>query len=189
MTDEPTFAPEGSARAAATLVAERVAAHLGDRLIGQETAHGELTLIVARESLRPLARLLRDDPDLRFLRLVDICGVDCLAMGREPRFAVVYHLHSLKLNAWVRVRVPIEEDDAVVPSLVDEWTGADWCEREVYDLFGIRFEGHPNLTRILTPDDWEGHPLLKDYPFEPEEVEYSFNVHRVNAGRVVQRPD
>ena len=177
-----------SAADVAARVVGKVAERFGERLLGTAVALDEATLVVSREDLRAVAGFLRDDPDLRFTRLSDVCGVDYLKLGREPRFAVVYHFHSLHLNAWVRLRVPVDEDDAVVPSLVGDWPAANWFERETFDLFGIRFEGHPNLTRILLPDDWQGHPLHKDYPFEPEEIEFSFNVDKVNAGRVVRRP-
>ncbi len=182
---ETTGTPAGEDLAAR--IVARVAERLGDRLLASETAHGEAALVVGRDDLRDAARLLREDPELRFVRLADVCGVDYLQLEREPRFAVVYHFHSLQLNRWVRVRVPVDEDDLVVPSLVDEWPAADFFERETFDLLGIRFAGHPNLTRILLPDDWEGHPLQKDYPFQKEPIEFSFNVDRVNAGRVMRR--
>lgn len=155
---------------------------------------GALTLTVPREELRRLLALLRDTPGFGFSQLVDICGVDylTLAPAASPaarsgqRFGVVYRLHSLELAAWVGVRVLLDEEDAVAPSLTPEWPVANWYEREAFDLFGIRFAGHPNLTRILMPDDWDGHPLQKDYPFKIEDVEYSFNVDQVNAGRLAK---
>jgi NADH-quinone oxidoreductase subunit C len=147
-------------------VVDKVSEKLGQSLLETAVYQGETTLVVTREAIRDLAVFLRDDPEMRFVRLSDLCGVDYLGLGRQPRFAVVYHFHSLQLGRWIRVRVPVEEDDAIVPSLVPVWPGADFAEREVWDLFGIRFADHPNLERLLLPDDWEGHPLRKDYPVE-----------------------
>lgn len=185
MSEQSTAIPSDEV---AARVVSKAAERFGEKLLLSEISFGTATLVVSRDDLREVARFLRDDPELRFVRLSDICGVDYLAMGREPRFAVVYHFHSLQLNAWARVRVPVDEEDPVVPSIVEDWPAANWFEREAYDLVGIRFAGHPNLTRILLPDDWVGHPLQKDYPFEAEEVEFSFNVDRVNAGKLAKRP-
>ena len=92
---------------------------------------------------------------------------------------MVYHLYSYLRSDWVRLRVPLEERDEVVPSIVSEWPAANWFEREVYDMFGIQFAGHPELTRILMPDDWEGYPLRKDYPIYGEDVEFTVNQGKV----------
>jgi NADH-quinone oxidoreductase subunit C len=168
-------------------VATRATETFAERGLVAEWALGQLTFVVPRGEIREVAAFLRDDPELRFVRLSDLTGFDGQALGHEPRFAVVYHFYSLVLSRWVGVRVPVDESNPIVPSLTPEWAAADWHERETFDLFGIRFGDHPNLVRILTPDDWQGHPLRKDYPFEPEPVEYSFNVDKINAGRVVQR--
>ncbi len=119
------------------------------------------TWVVRREVLKELARDLRDHPETRFDLLLDLCGVDF--PEREERFEAVYHLYSIPRGERLRLKVPLGEADPVLPSLVDVWKGSDWFEREAYDLFGFRFEGHPNLRRILTHDGFQGHPLRKDY--------------------------
>lgn len=108
-------------------------------------------------------RLLKEDgqTDLNFL--TDMTAVDYLAK-KEPRFEVVYHLTSLRTKQRLRVKVPVPETDPEVESLTPLWKGADWLEREVWDLFGIRFRGHPNLKRVLLYEEFQGHPLRKDYP-------------------------
>jgi NADH-quinone oxidoreductase subunit C len=166
--------PSEAAPAVDPLIAA-VQEYLGGRLRMVTEGADCPTVEVDRDDLLDLATFLRDDPTLQFVRLVDVCGVDYLALDQTPRFATVYHLHSLALNRYVRLRVRLDEDDPVVPSLTGLWPGANFFERETYDLMGIRFTGHPDLKRLLLPDDWEGHPLRKDYvqPFEP--VEFSFN--------------
>jgi len=116
---------------------------------------------VAPDRLAAVARWLKDRG---FNMLVDVGGVDYLP--RTPRYEVVYHLLALPQLWRLRLRVPVEEDELEVPTVSDLWPAAEAAEREVWDLFGIRFAGHPNLTRILMPDDWVGHPLRKDYPIQ-----------------------
>ena len=169
------------------LVASRALALFADRGLQVEWSRGQLNLIVPREHHLALAAFLRDDAELRFVRFSDLCGLDALGLDLGYRFAVVYHVYSHDLCRWVGIRVHLDASDPSLPSLTPEWPAANWYERETYDLVGIQFVGHPNLTRLMLPDDWQGHPLQKDYPFEPEEVEFSFNVDRVNAGRVVAR--
>jgi len=122
---------------------------------------GHTVLTVDREHLLPVLRAFKERPELACDLLVDICGVDY--PGREQRFEVVYHLASLERGHRFRVRVPLAEDSPTVPSAYEVWKAADWFEREAYDMFGIRFEGHPNLKRILTHEAFQGHPLRKDY--------------------------
>jgi NADH-quinone oxidoreductase subunit C/D len=119
------------------------------------------TWIVRRKVLRNLARDLRDDPETRYDLLLDLCGVDF--PERRERFEAVYHLFSLSRRERLRLKVPVTEEDPVLPSLIEIWKGADWFEREAFDLFGLRFEGHPNLRRILTHEGFQGHALRKDY--------------------------
>ena len=157
------------------LVAERLRERFGERLLDLTEAADCLTAVVGRDSLIELASFLRDDPDLGFARLSDLCGVDYLEQERDPRFAVVYHIHSFLLKRFVRLRVPVVEDDAVVPTLCVVWPGANFFERETFDMYGIRFDGHPDLKRILLPDDFEGYPLRKDFVQAREPVEFSFN--------------
>ena len=125
---------------------------------------GQLALTIAPALLRDICEVLRRDAELSFDFLTDITAVDRYPV--EPRFEVVYHLRSMKTRERLRLKAPLPGDDPRLDSLVGLWPGADMLEREVYDLFGIRFTGHPNLRRLLMPDDWEGHPLRKDYPME-----------------------
>lgn len=125
---------------------------------------GELTITVPREHVRAACGLLRTDAEMQFVHLCDATGVDRFPL--EPRFEVNYHLVSLHRRERVRLKVRVSTADPVVESVTSVWPTANWHEREIYDLFGVRFEGHPNLRRILLPDDWEGHPLRKDYPTE-----------------------
>ena len=125
---------------------------------------GETTLVVARNVLRDVAERCRSDKDLQFNLLTDATSVDRYPL--EPRFEVNYHLVSIPRSDRLRLQVRLSASDPVVDSLVSVWPGANWLEREIFDLMGIRFEGHPDLRRILMPDDWEGYPLRKDYPVE-----------------------
>jgi NADH-quinone oxidoreductase subunit C len=125
---------------------------------------GETTVVVPREQLRRAAEYLATEPSLRFSFLSDITTVDRYPL--EPRFEMNYHLLSLDRRERLRLRVRLAGNDPVITTVTSIWPTANWHERENFDLFGIRFEGHPNLTRILMPDDWEGHPLRKDYPVE-----------------------
>lgn len=128
-------------------------------------ALGEITVVARRESLIELMQFLRDDARFRFNFLSDVAGLD-LGEFASPRFAVAYHLYSLPLNHRLRVKVYLDEDDARVPTVTGVWKAANWMEREVYDMFGIEFENHPDLRRILMPADYEGHPLRKDFPIK-----------------------
>jgi NADH-quinone oxidoreductase subunit C len=145
----------------------RLAGRFGERIVETHDRLGDHTAVVDRATLSELLRFCRDEPDLRFNVLMDLTAVDYLKFpGREegPRFEVVYHLYSLPHNHRVRLKVRVEEDDPVVPSAVPLWPIANWFEREVWDMFGIRFDGHPDLTRILMYEEFQGHPLRKDYP-------------------------
>jgi len=125
---------------------------------------GETTLVVPRKVLRQVAERCREDAALQFNLLTDTTCVDRYPM--EPRFELQYHLVSIPKRNKLRLRVKLSGDDPVVDSLVPVWLGAGWLEREIYDLMGIKFTGHPDLRRILLPDDWEGHPLRRDFPVE-----------------------
>lgn len=124
----------------------------------------ELTVEVTAPLLRGVCEFLKTDPDLAFDFLADLTCVDRYPV--EPRFEVVYHLLSLKRATRLCLKVRLPGDDPRVDSVTAVWSGANWFEREVFDLFGVRFSGHPNLCRLLMPDDWQGHPLRKDYPVE-----------------------
>lgn len=127
----------------------------------EELVRGQAVVVVPRDAAGNALALLRDDPALRFDRLCDLTCVDYL--GRSPRFEVVYQLHSLTTHERLRVKVPVPADDPTIPSVVPLWRSANWAEREAWDLFGIRFLGHPDLRRILMYPEFEGHPLRKDY--------------------------
>jgi NADH-quinone oxidoreductase subunit C len=133
-------------------------------VLASHAFRGDATAIVPRERLLEVCRFLRDDAALRFDMLADVTAVDYL--GRVPRFEVVYHLYSLPLNHRIRIKVALEESDPSLPSLVPIWAGADWLERETWDLYGIVFAGHPDLRRIYLYEEFQGHPLRKDYPKE-----------------------
>jgi NADH-quinone oxidoreductase subunit C len=124
----------------------------------------EMTIYVERGSLREACAALRDDPACPFNFLSDVTCVDWYPA--EPRFEAIYHLLSIPKKERVRLKVRLHSESPVVESLTSLWPGANFFEREVFDLFGIRFTGHPYLRRILMPEDWEGHPLRKDYPVE-----------------------
>ncbi|MCW9017706.1 MAG: NADH-quinone oxidoreductase subunit C [Kangiellaceae bacterium] len=152
---------------------------------------GQLTIEDDKSELRQICESLRDADEFQFEQLIDLCGVDYLTYGQDewstneasgsgfergresldfdkepdsPRFAVVYHLLSVTLNQRIRIRVLVDAEDMMVPSVVDIWNGANWFEREAFDLFGILFEGHPDLRRILTDYGFIGHPFRKDFP-------------------------
>lgn len=156
---------------------EYLAAERPDRVASWSIAFGELTVETTPSQIVGLMRFLRDDPRLGFISFIDVCGVDW--PGRERRFDVVYHLLSPRQN--VRVRVKLTTDEATpVPSVTSIFPGADWFEREAYDLYGILFTGHPDLRRILTDYGFDGHPLRKDFPLTGfVEVRYDDEQKRV----------
>jgi NADH-quinone oxidoreductase subunit C len=127
-----------------------------------EAARGEAVIVLPRDALPGAFGTLRDHPETRFEMLSDLTVVDYL--GRTPRFEVIYQLYSVSLGHRARVKVPVPEDAPVVPSATGSWKSANWAEREAWDMFGIRFDGHPDLRRILMYPEFEGHPLRKDYP-------------------------
>jgi NADH-quinone oxidoreductase subunit C len=166
-----------------------------DAVIASHAYRGDETVLVRRESLLEVARLLKEDAALRMNFLMDLTAVDYSAFGKSPsraffassgvavrpasqipdadpwpgpigqsRFAIVYHFYSLAHKHRLRLVVPLEDSDAEVDSLTPLWAGANWLEREVWDMFGIRFHGHPQLKRILMYEEFNGHPLRKDYP-------------------------
>jgi NADH-quinone oxidoreductase subunit C len=143
------------------LALEKLREHLGEELLESHDFRGDETVVVARERIVETCRFLKEHPDLRFTMLADLTAVDLLPS--EPRFEVVYHLHSIPSRARVRLKVRLPEEDPVVPTLCGLYAIANWLEREVYDLYGIRFDGHPDLRRILLYESFEGHPLRKDY--------------------------
>jgi len=166
-------------------LAQRLHERLGSKFQGLDVALGEVTLRVAAGEWLAVATALRDDPQLAFSQLIDLCGVDYLGYGggsRDgPRFAVVVHLLSLEHNWRVRVRGFCPDNELpVLPSLVGLWPAAGWYEREAFDLFGILFEGHPDLRRILTDYGFVGHPFRRDFPVSGTvEMRYDPELRRV----------
>lgn len=156
---------------------EHASERLKDVLLRAEVKLGELTLVVARDEIAAVAKVLRDDPLALFEVLIDICGVDY--PGRPERFEIVYHLLSPRRNQRVRIKVGTDEKTPV-PSIVDVFPAANWFEREAYDMYGIMFSGHPDLRRILTDYGFEGYPMRKDFPLTGYvEVRYDDEQKRV----------
>ncbi len=141
---------------------ERASALAGNLTVEATDDLGEACLVIEREGALGFFRKLRSDPDLDFDMLIDVTAVDYL--GREPRFEVVYQFLSLEKNHRLRVKIRVPESDVRVHSLVEIWKSANWLERETWDMFGVRFDGHPDLRRILMYEEFVGHPLRKDYP-------------------------
>jgi NADH-quinone oxidoreductase subunit C len=150
-------------------LAAALAAAFDPPLTSVTVALGEVTVVVAAERLSAVMRALRDRPEFRFESLIDACGVDYSTYGEGAwdgaRFAAVYHLLSLSHNHRLRVRAFAGDDDfPILPSVVDVWPAANWFEREAFDLYGIVFDGHPDLRRLLTDYGFVGHPFRKDFP-------------------------
>lgn len=151
---------------------QQLASRFKERFSTQITATNvelaELTVELPREQLLSVCRALRDESAFAYEQLIDVCGVDYLQYGNGvwtgPRFAVVYHLLSIKNNHRVRLRTFVDGEVPMVPSVIDIWNSANWFEREAFDLFGIVFDGHPDLRRILTDYGFIGHPFRKDFP-------------------------
>jgi len=166
-------------------LASALTSRLGDRIVTHTDALGEVTIVVAAHDLASTALILRDGPGLRFDTLLDLCGLDYSHFGggswEGARFAVVYHLLSVELNARLRLRVFAQDDDfPVLDSVTTVWPAANWYEREAFDLLGIVFSGHPDLRRILTDYGFVGHPFRKDFPLSGTvEMRYDPDQQRV----------
>ena len=140
---------------------------------------GETTIVVPRELIRAAAARCREQEALNYNLFTDLSCVDRFPI--EPRFELNYHIVSISRKEKVRLKVKVSGSDAVVDSLVPVWPGANWLEREVFDLFGVRFTGHPDLRRILLPDDWEGYPLRRDYPVQGFDDLHSSDMFRKSS--------
>lgn len=147
-----------------SLTLKKLAEEFPDSILETHSYRGDDTAIVRKEDIVAICRFLRDDEALRYNFMMDLTAVDYL--GREPRFEVVYHLYSLPHNQRVRLKARVSESDCTIDSIVPVWISADWFEREVFDMYGITFQGHPELRRILLYEGFEGHPLRKDYPLK-----------------------
>ena len=195
----PPSPPPGPAAAAAAAepappppphpIVARVRDHFGAAILEDEKVRGQLILRVEPGRIIEIATFLRDEISLKFDHLADVTAVDYLLYnpqggppgeGRTPRFDVVYNFYSISLNHRVRIKAGLPEDEPHIDSVVGVFPSANWAERETYDLYGIVFDGHPNMTRILTPDDFQGHPLRKDYPLIEEEIEFSGTLASLN---------
>lgn len=153
-------------------------AQFGDKIQSIEKFRGDVTVVLPADALVSVCEWLRDEAGLQFNFLAALTAVDYFP--RSPRFALMYQLYSLPNAAFVGLRIWVDDRSLTVPSLESVYPNANWHEREVFDMFGISFEGHSDLRRILMPHDWEGHPLRKDYPLGYEEVQFSFNFDEIN---------
>lgn len=145
-------------------------------IVGAKRFREEDFIVVRKERIVDILTVLRDDPATRYDLVSDILGLDLLGFGREPRFEVIYSLYSLTYKKRIVIKAQVDEDDPNIDTASGVWMAAEWAEREIFDMFGISFNGHNDLRRILMPDDWVGHPLRKDFPLGGEEVEFSHNV-------------
>jgi len=176
MTEEPK-----------SLVVKKVQGKFADAILEVSDARGELTIVAGKEAVYELMAFLKEDSELVYDFLVDVTAVDyslmedILTKYDYARFMVVYHLYSHNNGDRLRVKVPVHEKELSVPSMAPLWRVANWLERETHDMFGIAFENHPDLRRILMPDDFEGHPLCKDYPLRGRGERETFNFERQNA--------
>lgn len=150
-------------------IIDKIKEKFGDAVIDSHSFRGDDTVIVKKESLKEICTFLKEDKACAFDYLLDVCGADY--MPREPRFEVVYHMHSISKKHRIRVKTQVADGEKV-DSVTSIWGTADWTERETYDMYGIEFEGHPNMKRIYMADDWKGHPLRKDYPERGYKDEY-----------------
>jgi NADH-quinone oxidoreductase subunit C len=183
-------------------LATRIQDRFGDRISDSAVVHGELTVIIEKDCVLAIGEALRDDAEFAFEQCLDVVGVDYLEYGNGawegPRYAVVYHLLSVKHNHRLRLKVYVDGNPPIVPSVVGIWAAADWYERETFDLYGIVFEGHPDLRRILTDYGFVGHPMRKDFPqignvemrYDPEQKRVIYQPvsiePRVNQPRVIR---
>jgi len=152
-------------------IAEKIKELCPEEVLAVSEFRGQVSVTLRKNRIRDIARYLHDDPDLYFDYLIDVCGVDYLGK-KEKRFEVVYHLYSIKHRRMIRLKAEVGEEDLTIDSVTSVWIGANWHERETFDLYGINFSGHPDLRRILMPEDWEGHPLRKDYPLKGPATEW-----------------
>jgi len=144
-------------------IAERLKETFPQEVLDITEFRGQVSVVVRSERIKEICRYLHDEPDIRMDYLSDLCGVDYMNK-RRVRFEVVYNLYSLKHRHRIRLKALVNEDEPFIDTVTDIWKGANWHERETYDMFGIIFRGHPDLRRILLPEDWKGFPLRKDYP-------------------------
>ncbi len=157
----------------ANITINKLKARFAESIVDVHSHRGDDTAVVKKEALLDIFMFLRDDKELLYNFMMDLTAVDYL--GKEPRFEVVYHLYSLAYNRRVRIKTRVSESECSVDSIVPVWPSANWFEREVFDLYGIVFQGHPNLSRILLYDGFQGHPLRKDYPIKKRQPQIGPN--------------
>ncbi len=165
-------------------VEAQVCNRFGAAVLEADVYRTDLAIRIPPQALIDVVTFLRDDANLQYIYLESISGVDYL--GREPRFEVVYHLVSYAHRHRIAIKVGVNEDEAV-PSVAQMWPTATFQEREVFDMFGVLFSDHPSLTRILMPEDWDGHPQRKDHPLVYEEVAFTFNHDDIDAQKPYAR--
>ncbi len=169
------------------LVVQKVQEKYSDAILDVSDIRGELTLVVRKDIIYGLMAFLKNDSELAYNFLADVTAVDYSVMEDVlmkydyARFMVVYHLLSTETKERLRVKVPVREKELSIPSMASIWKVANWLERETYDMFGITFEEHPDLRRILMPDDYEGYPLRKDYPLRGRGERETFNFEEQNV--------
>lgn len=165
-----------------TAIVDKLKAALPEAVLAAREGFGDLTLTVERSAIREVCRWLKENEDAPFNLFLDICGQD--RFPNEPRFRVIYHLYAFPANLRLRLEVEAGSENLEIDSVVPVWKGADWFEREVFDLFGVRFAGHPDLRRILSPDNFGDHPLRKDFPLEGKfRIESPDDLHPWKTGR------
>ena len=144
--------------------------------IKDEEFRGDVSITVKKDSIIDILKFLKEEENFLYDFLVDITCVDYLKLNETERFAVVYNLYSYKNNTRIRIKALVPENDTQIPTVCTIWKAANWMEREVFDLFGIIFTGHPDLRRILTPDDYTSHPLRKDHPLQGRGERENFKI-------------
>jgi NADH-quinone oxidoreductase subunit C len=143
-------------------IVEKIKTRFPESILGNEEFRNDLTIVVKKDDIVQVADFIKSEPDLSFDLVLDVCGVDLYQP--EERFEVVYNLYSLNLKQYLRLKVRVGEDSPVVPTVTTVWPGANWHERETWDMFGIKFAGHPDLRRLYMPEEFEHHPMRKDFP-------------------------
>jgi NADH-quinone oxidoreductase subunit C len=180
------------------LEVQKIRERFPDAILDVNTFRGDTRILVRRDLIVEICLLMRDDPDLQYNFFAECLGVDYLDYREDYRFEVVYNLYSLQYeragvllgkNRRIFLKVPVPEDDPIVPSVTSVYPGANFPEREIFDMFGVRFSGHPDLRRILMSEDWIGHPQRKDYPLGGERVRFPGEKYGPSVGEVaVQHP-
>lgn len=146
-------------------IADKIKEKFPDDVLDVKEFRGQVSVSLKKDRIVEICRYLHDDPELLFDYLIDVCGADYLGR-KNTRFEVVYHLYSMKHRQMIRLKAEVAGNEPSINSVMPVWVGANWHERECYDMYGIVFKGHTDLRRILLPEDWEGYPLRKDYPLK-----------------------